>query len=83
MPIPKLSVRVVRARIATPKNSPKQAVFDTTNEFSIDKGDIRIHRKEADILQAEFDKDVEPCRVYVCSDGIPVYAGMQWLNPSN
>ena len=77
MPIKKLEIRVVTA-----KATKDGVVHETTNEYSIqppsgvDEGRIKnIYRKEADTLQAEFDKDSDSVRVYVVEDNVPVYAG--------
>lgn len=37
-------------------------------------------QQHADRLQAEFDADCEPVRVYVYLGEVPVYAGLQCLN---
>jgi hypothetical protein len=56
-------------------------VFATTGEFSIEGRGIAAHRREADRLQTEHDKDSDPVRVYVCIDDIPIYAGMCGYDP--
>jgi hypothetical protein len=66
-----LLIRVVQAQMVE-----GVVEFVTIREYGM--GDIHIKRyiNEANRLQQEFDKDMDPVRVYVLEDGIPVFAGL-------
>jgi hypothetical protein len=69
----RFGVRVVTARCVRLPDG-KRIAFDISSEFSLESK--RACLREAERLQAAFDKDCEPKRAYVTApDGVPCAVG--------
>lgn len=52
-------------------------LFQPIRDYSLgEEAGFMALKREADKLQREFDEDCDPVRVYICEDGIPVYAAL-------
>lgn len=75
--MPKKFEKVVDYTVRTVTATPKKE-FIPTGEFVV--GSLPAAKIHADNLQAEHDKDCDPCRTYVYRSHdpkVPIYAGLQ------